>query len=212
MEIKDGIYIQEVREMVRFVRCFILAALTVFICCGCSDREDISSDDSDEEISVSADSPNGAYRAEGTKVAEDSFSGLSEPGTMRIVDPDTGDILWENKEGLWVEQFLWSPDSRYLAVQYAGRKWTDTMVVGTDNWEEISMPNMGEISRRAGECPKPYDGGLSALRAEEWKEDSILALRAEWDTKKDTKIMVDFQYDIDAQSYSDMEVSEQNVG
>lgn len=88
-----------------------------------------TSEDSDNQISdfnISVDSPDGRYCAQ--TVGEEELGGWVYPSTMRVTDSQTGQTLWEERAFLDTV-FLWSPDSKYLAIGYSGRKWSECSIM-----------------------------------------------------------------------------------
>ena len=65
-------------------------------------------------------SPDGLYQVLATGAGEDYVSGVRLPEALRIVNTETGEVLWEDSGYLW-QAALWSPDEQYLALAYAGR-------------------------------------------------------------------------------------------
>ena len=91
-------------------------------------------------------SPDGRYQVLTTGASEDYVSGVRLPETLRIVNIETDEVLWEDTGYLW-QSALWSPDGKYLALAYAGRTWNQILLFETDSWTtwQFELPDGGAI-------------------------------------------------------------------
>lgn len=164
-----------------------------------------------EPFFASADSPDGKYRAESVGMSEDSISGLIPLKEMRVMDLESGTILWSDT-GFLNNRFLWSPDGNYLAIRYSGRKWTETKIIKIETWSEMSNPNINDLLLIVGKEAALDDAGLTVIEPLKWETDNSLLLKAEWDTNTGEKVTGEFKYNIQTHVYSDAKLETKLAG
>lgn len=73
-------------------------------------------------------------------------SGYRIPESLQVVDLDSGDVVWAD-QGWLVQRASWSPDRRYLALNYSARTWTDVYIIETETWTawEFVLPDGSSI-------------------------------------------------------------------
>ncbi|BAL00334.1 hypothetical protein OBV_31350 [Oscillibacter valericigenes Sjm18-20] len=160
---------------------------------------------------ASADSPDEKYRAESVGMSEDSVSGLIPLKEMRVIDLESGTILWSDR-GFLNNQFLWSPDSSYLAIGYSGRTWTETKVIEIGTWSELPNPNINGLLLAADQEADLADAGLTVIEPLKWETDNSLLLKAEWDTNTGEKVTGEFKYNIQTHVYSNAKLETELAG
>ena len=87
-------------------------------------------------------SPDGRFQVRAAGASGQYVSGVQPPESIRVVDTETGEILWRDQG--WVTQsVLWSPDSRYLAFAYGARTWQAVRVIETGTWTvwDFTLPD-----------------------------------------------------------------------
>lgn len=91
-------------------------------------------------------SPDGRFEVRAAGKSDNYVSGLAPPEKLQIVDRLTDEVLWEDM-GYLTQSVLWSPDSRYLALSYAGRTWEDVKIFETDTWTswDFTLPDGSPI-------------------------------------------------------------------
>lgn len=170
----------------------------------------VSADNIDQisDINISVDSPDGKYCAQTT--GEEELGGRTYPSTMQVTDVQTGQILWEEHAYLDTA-FLWSPDSKYLAIGYSGRKWRECKIIDTASWQELSNTDIFSIEELAGDLPEIYENGTAKVEPAEWSKDVIL-LEIYWDTPDGQALKGNVQYDVQTQEYEELKWELVSVG
>lgn len=152
--------------------------------------------------------PNGRYRAESIGMYRDGSSGLHELKEMRIIDLETGDTIWTESSFL-DNHFLWSPESKYVAIQFSGRTWTNSKIVEVDSGMSIDVPQLTEISRLSPGCLSPGEtGGIQSVAPKEWISRSSLTFSVQWSTDAGTDVVGSFDFDLLSSSISNIALSE----
>lgn len=84
-------------------------------------------------------SPDGKYtvRLEGVNEGV-TAAGLDPSECIRIVETDSGDVVWET-DGAYTVAVQWSSDGKYAAIARAARTWEEILVVETERFEAISV-------------------------------------------------------------------------
>lgn len=129
-------------------------------------------------------SPDGQLRAESLGMNYDSGSGIHALARRRLIDTATGELLWSD-DGCLQNEFVWSPEGRYLATQYSGRYWVDTDVVDTADYSLIPLPALEELLAADPLLPAPAAGrpSMSAQRCDGWESETTLAIAFGWWTE-----------------------------
>jgi len=152
-----GCYYYDVKtnEYVKFAYSYYVSPQSVFSC---------------------ATSPDGKWRAERIGI-----------GTVeqRIIDLETGRVLWTNQKDYTINTFIWSEDSRFVAMHKANNGGNAVpIVIDTNDFSEIIMPGSDEIKL----CDEniPYRGNLENIhfRILEWKNESSIIIEFKYYTVK----------------------------
>jgi hypothetical protein len=64
---------------------------------------------------------------------------------IRLVDTASEQVLWLTTPGYYNHSFLWSPDNRYVGINFETRISGGTFIVDTQNMSEITLPNLQEL-------------------------------------------------------------------
>ena len=110
-------------------------------------------------------SPDSKYIAETYGVNENiTAAGLYPSREIRIRELTTDQIVW-SMTGSYSCNFLWTLDSRYLAVSYTARTYAETVIVDTKDFTTVMVP-----------IPKQIEENMQEFRADvylyarEWEE------------------------------------------
>lgn len=119
---------------------------------------------------VTSVSPDGLYRAENYgKNTNITAGGLYPAEGIRILRSDTEETVWDMQPGYYGCSFLWSSDSRYLAVNYTARAEGYAMVVDLSDFSQMEIPVPEEIAGNYRSFrPDPY------FTVTEWAEGRAL--------------------------------------
>lgn len=170
-----------------------------------------TSEDSENQISdfnISVDSPDGRYCAK--TVGEEELGGRIYPDTMQVTDAQTGQTLWE--ENAYLDTvFLWSPDSKYLAIGYSGRIWSECKIIDTASWQELPNTDISSIWELADDLPEIYENGITKVVPAEWLKAAIL-LEIYWDTPDGQTVTGSVQYHARTREYEQLKWELVSVG
>lgn len=150
-----------------------------------------------QEREMSVPSPDGRYRLECLDMQDTSFaSGLYAYDTIRVVDTATGEIIWDLGSFSWPPTAVWSPDSRYLALNQWGWMNSFTYVVDTSTGASAEIPWPEDIPGR----PDPND--IHYLVPSAWESDTVLDLTYSYcdldgTDEKSRDSILDFRFTID---------------
>lgn len=138
----------------------IVTALTVFTAGRLPERDPVSRENPDsfpfyEELLATSPvavvegetvSPDGRYEVRTVGETDLYVSGYVIPESLQVVDLDSGDVVWEDK-GWLMQRAAWSPDGRYLALDYGARTWASVCVMETDTWTawDFTLPDGSPI-------------------------------------------------------------------
>lgn len=139
-------------------------------------------------------SPDGKLRMESIGMYMDGPSGLHALKEIRLYDIKTGDVLWSG-ESLLLNNFIWSPDSRYVSVQQGGRTWISSMVIDTEDMSIIKLPEAEEILLFNAKKPKPLEG-YTEFRASEWINNTKVSVDFKWSTELGDEVQGKYEYDV----------------
>ncbi len=159
-------------------------------------------------------SPNGKLRIESMGMNADGYgtSGLYSLEEMRIIDLDTKETLWA-MESMLCNEFSWSEDSRYVAVQNSGRQWTQTNVVDTSNYSTILLPGIYDITEECTEVAMPDENApMQQIEIEQWISPMSIQINFEWVTKDATVMKGTYEYNLETGTLTVQEVEENNYG
>lgn len=165
-------------------------------------------DDQISDFNISIDSPDGKYCAQTT--GEEELGGRTYPSMMQVIDAQTGQTLWEEHAYLDTA-FLWSPDSKYLAVGYSGRTWRECKIIDTASWKELPNTDIFTIKGLADGLPEIYENGIAKVNPTEWLKDTIL-LEIYWDTPDGQAVTGSVQYHVQTQEYDELKWELVSVG
>ena len=123
----------------------------------------------------SAYSPDGKFLAETYGVYTNITAGGLYPAEgIRIVELSSDQTLWK-MQGYYGTDFLWSSDSRYLAVYYMARIYGFTVIIDTTDFSEIQVPLPNELQSDMQEFrPDPY------IKASEWIDNETILITFEY--------------------------------
>lgn len=142
---------------------------------------------------ASADSPDGRYRMMSHGMYMDGPSGAHALSTMELIDLESGQALWVGDSFLW-NQFLWSPDSRYVAVSRSGRSWAECFVVDTENRIAHEMPDIPALMAVEPQMPPAEQRTDSYFFPQLWEDDQTLSVSAQWWTADGEVLYAAFEY------------------
>ena len=126
----------------------------------------------------------------------DGPSGLHALKEMRIIDLSTGNIEWHSDSYL-SNHYVWSDDSKFVAAQYSGRQWTETLVLDTSDFSIIKLPGIDDILKAAPDTPAPnLNIPMSQFTVIGWESSSVIVIRFEWITTSDTTVVGEYKYNV----------------
>lgn len=159
-----------------------------------------------------ATSPSGEFRIESLGMYLDGPSGLHELEEMRVIDLESGDVLW-SEDSFLDNRFLWSPNSQYVAIQYSGRTWTESKIIKSYVWSAISVPTQEEILPLCQEFSPPSEnaGGVK-LEPQKWLHDNILLFDVSWITDVGTEVKGTIEFNVNEMELLDTTLHEVSVG
>lgn len=167
------------------------------------------SDNQTNYLNISVNSPDGKYCAQ--TIGEEELGGRSYPDIMRVVDLQTGCVLWEETAYLDTA-FLWFLDSKYLAIAYTGRTWSECKIIDTASWEEIPDIDISSIKKLADDLPDIYENGISKIIPIQWSSENMILLEVYWDTPDGQALTGTVQYNVQAQEYEELKWELISVG
>ncbi len=157
---------------------------------------------------ASSVSPNGQYRGETYgKVTSVTSGGYYPNEGIRVIELSSGRTVWGMEPGYYACSFLWSEDSRFLAVSYMARIYGNVVLVNLEDGKEIVLPVPEEIEKKMREYrPDPY------FFAEEWVEDAKVRVSFEF-VGQDEKIYTgSYCFSPVTEEISDFEIDEGTHG
>lgn len=150
-----------------------------------------------ENETLRADSPDGKYRAEayGTNKGI-TAGGLYPYEGVRIIRNADETVIW-NGDGYYLVEFLWSSNSKYVAISGTARIYGVCFIVDADTGKVIELPDadtlsaqMDAASQPASSRPDPY------FMAAEWINDTTIRVNYRW-TAQEGENEVSGTYDYD---------------
>jgi hypothetical protein len=143
-------------------------------------------------------SPDGKYRAEayGTNKSI-TAAGLYPYEGLRVIRSSDEVVIWSG-EGYYIVEFIWSSNSKYVAVYGEARIYGECFVVDAEAGEAIGLPSLNDISGQldaasqpAANRPDPY------FKAVGWVNDTTLRVNFRWMAQEDERIVSGtYEYDI----------------
>jgi hypothetical protein len=156
-------------------------------------------------------SPDGKLRAESVGMNGDGPSGLHALAEMRVIELSTGEILWSG-ESLLDNKFVWSEDSRWVAAEYAGRQFRETLLLDTETFAVLRPPTADDIlKQRSGYAP-PDPNGTSLFRFSGWKAPNTAVIGFEWTAGGDAVVTGSYEFDAASQTMRVGDIQENRVG
>jgi hypothetical protein len=150
-----------------------------------------------QAIHSSALSPDMKYMAETYGVNKNiTAGGLYPSQEIRLRDLSTDQIVW-SMTGSYGCEFLWSPDSSFLAISYTGRTYAETLVVDIKDLTAHMVPIPEEIEEKANkDRPDVY------LYAREWVDYLKLEISFTYTGEDSEEYSGSFVYDLSAGTVS----------
>lgn len=151
-----------------------------------------------ENETIRVDSPDGTYRAEAYGTNKNiTAAGLYPYEGLRIIRNADEKVIWSGS-GYYLVDFLWSSNSKYVAVNGTARIYSECFIVAADTGEIIGLPDMAVISSKldaasqpASNRPDPY------FEAAEWVNDSTIRVNYRWTAQEGEKeVSGKYEYDI----------------
>ncbi len=130
---------------------------------------------------------------------ENPISGLYPAKEIRLIDTNTGDVLWSMTPGYLKTAFLWSPDSRYVAISYMARTYAETIVLDTNTMTLVPLPGINEIAERIDNKLVPRENRPDPyiwLYKWTYNQSPKLQMTFEWTAENDKQIVGGFDYDM----------------
>ncbi len=151
-----------------------------------------------ENETLRVDSPDGKYRAEAYGTNKNiTAAGMYPYEGMRLIRNSDETIIW-NSTGYYTVEFLWSGNSKYIAVNGEARIYGECFIVDADTGKVIELPYMNDItaqldssSQPAVNRPDPY------FRVAEWVNDYTVRVNFRWIAREGEKTVSGaYEYDI----------------
>ena len=109
--------------------------------------------------------------------------------------------------GYFRASFLWSPDSRFVAVYYEARTEGGTILLDTETMEPVNLPTMEALQKETGDNitprsfrPDPY------YEATRWVDDHVVEIGFRWVSEKEQDVDGTFCFDVIQQTTSNISV------
>ncbi len=146
-----------------------------------------------------AESPDGRYLAEAYGVNKGITAGGLYPAEgIRLVKRASGKELWSTM-GYYSHSFLWSADSRYVAVSYMARIWGGSLVVDARDGSEIALPDLETVRRQTERKTTVHEARPDPeFRSEEWLDDRSLRVSFQWTGADYEAYSGEYVYDVSA--------------
>ncbi|MEA4954786.1 MAG: DUF5301 domain-containing protein [Pseudoflavonifractor sp.] len=151
-----------------------------------------------ENETLCVDSPNGAYAAE----AYGTDTGITAAGRypyegLRVIRTSDGTTVW-NGDGYYSAEFIWSGDSKYVAVYGEARTWGECFIVDAQTGQVIKLPDINIVSAQLDPESRPADNRPDPIfKAVEWGNDTAICVDYRWKAKEGEKIVSGtYEYDI----------------
>ena len=143
------------------------------------------------------DSPNGVYAAEayGTNTGI-TAAGLYPYEGLRVIRNSDETTVWSGL-GYFTPEFLWSGDSKYVAVYGAARTWGECFLVEAEIGKVIELPNMSTLSAQLGTAAQPDDNRPDPnFKVAEWVNDTTIRVDYHWTAQGYKFVSGTYEYDI----------------
>lgn len=139
-------------------------------------------------------------------------AGLYPVEGIRLIDKASSNPLW-SMPGYYVQEFKWSPDSRYVSVYHEARIWGGTVVVDTKDGSEIVLPGADEVSKQwkdkatlSDNRPDPY------FKVADWVDNSRVNVTFTWVGQNYEEYSGNYVYDLAKRRILDLNVHESSGG
>lgn len=116
-------------------------------------------------------------------------------------------MCWSMMPGYFRASFLWSPDSRFVAVYHEARTEGGTIILDTETMEPMSLPTMEELQEKTAEDitprsfrPDPY------FEATRWVEEHVVEIGFQWVCEKEQDVSGVFFLDVIQHTTSNVDV------
>lgn len=151
-----------------------------------------------ENETLCADSPNGAYVAE----AYGTDTGITAAGRypyegLRVIRKSDGTTVW-NGDGYYSAEFIWSGDSKYVAVYGEARTWGECFIVDAETGQAIELPDINIVSAQLDAESQPANNRPDPhFKPVEWVNDTTICVDYRWIAKEGEKVVSGtYEYDI----------------
>ncbi|WP_027088054.1 hypothetical protein [Cohnella panacarvi] len=133
-------------------------------------------------------------------------AGLYPVEGIRLIDQSSGATIW-SMPGYYVQEFKWSPDSRYVSVYHEARIWGGTVVVDAKDGSEFSLPGMDDVAKQwkgkttvSDNRPDPY------FKFADWVDDTHVNVTFTWMGQNSENYVGNYVYDIKKRTMMDLNV------
>lgn len=160
-------------------------------------------------VQTSEESPDGKYVIETYGENQGiTAAGLYPVEGIRLIDRSTEDEIW-SMLGYYKQEFMWSPDSRYVSVYHEARIWGGTVVVDTKDGSEFILPGMDDVAEHwkgtttvsvSDNRPDPY------FKVADWLDDTRLNVTFTWMGSDSENYFGNYVYDIKKRQMIDLNV------
>jgi len=143
-------------------------------------------------------SPNGAYTAEAYGRDTDiTAAGRYPYEGLRVIRKSDGTTVW-NGDGYYNAEFIWSGDSKYVAVYGEARTWGECFIVDAETGQVIKLPDINIVSAQLDADSQPADNRPDPIfKAVEWVNDRTICVDYRWIAKEGEKaVSGTYEYDI----------------
>ncbi|HWR60881.1 MAG TPA: hypothetical protein VN580_04680 [Clostridia bacterium] len=141
-----------------------------------------------ENETLRVDSPDGTYRAEAYGTTKGiTAAGLYPYEGLRVIRNSNETTVW-NGDGYYKAEFLWSGDSRYVAVYREARIYGECFVVDADTGKVIELPDIDNLSEHMDAPAQPAANRPDPLfRAVEWVDGTTIRVNYRWTAQEGAK-------------------------
>jgi len=153
----------------------------------------------------SAESPDGKYLAEAYGVNKGITAGGLYPAEgIRLKKKASDKELW-SMMGFYSHSFLWSSNSRYVAVSYMARIWGGTLIVDARDGSEIELPDLEAVRKQWKGKTTVHDARPDTMFwGEEWLDTHRLRVSFQWTGADYETYSGEFVYDVAKRKLSDL--------
>ncbi|MPN44577.1 hypothetical protein SDC9_192142 [bioreactor metagenome] len=116
---------------------------------------------------------------------------------MRVIRKSDGTTVW-NGDGYYSAEFIWSGDSKYVAVSGEARTWGACFIVDAETGQVIKLPDINIVSAQLHVESQPADNRPDPIfKAVEWVNDTTICVDYRWIAKEGEKaVSGTYEYDI----------------